>query len=351
VPALIEARKLWIKSESGNRRTRFIVAINGKIHAVRLETAERAKLVVTMTKTYRVLILGDRSVGKTSLVNAAKRFADGVPKGVLNRKPQEIIGKIVVNKMTVKNLDGDLIDLEIYDLNARLVRGISTRMTSLQRTLTRRVSHRKLTRNLQGSSFAKADYAKNAVVYDAFLLCYSVYDLESFVNIKQRWYFEISRLLTLEKPCIVLCGTQNDKILNVDPTNINSAVPTMHDSERRVSKIDGNRMATEIMASSYTECSALEVEVETNGEPSCVAVMQEIISAIDRSVERKQRYSSEELGAKLFTLDGRHGENSSFNCGRKWRRLFWSLGNAVKGIFRGNCGGNPITVKQAPMVE
>lgn len=84
---------------------------------------------------------------------------------------------------------------------------------------------------------------------DVALICFSVVDYASFESVKTKWIKEITR--HCPNSPIVLVGTQSDK-------RDNSALVKALKAEGKkvVSKSEGQRLAAQIRASSYIECSA-----------------------------------------------------------------------------------------------
>lgn len=86
---------------------------------------------------------------------------------------------------------------------------------------------------------------------DVFLLCFSVISPSSFDNIKSKWYLEVSHHCPEAKT--ILVGTKID--LREDKETLDNLkgekLPTLE---------DGQRLAKEIGAKCYLECSALTQE-------------------------------------------------------------------------------------------
>eukprot|EP01100_Stratorugosa_tubuloviscum_P011048 TRINITY_DN484_c0_g4_i5.p1 TRINITY_DN484_c0_g4~~TRINITY_DN484_c0_g4_i5.p1 ORF type:complete len:198 (+),score=89.01 TRINITY_DN484_c0_g4_i5:67-660(+) len=86
---------------------------------------------------------------------------------------------------------------------------------------------------------------------DIFMLCYSVVNLTSFINVKERW------LIELKHHCpnvpILLVGTKIDLR---DELNNSSSSSNNSENKQTTSIEQGSILATEIGALSYFECSA-----------------------------------------------------------------------------------------------
>ena len=85
---------------------------------------------------------------------------------------------------------------------------------------------------------------------DVFLVCFSVTSPASFENVREKWFPEVHHHCP-GVPCLIV-GTQTD--LRDDPT-----VKEKLSKQRMVvvSKSEGERMAKELGAVKYVECSAL----------------------------------------------------------------------------------------------
>ncbi|KAJ7064943.1 Cdc42-like protein [Mycena amicta] len=86
---------------------------------------------------------------------------------------------------------------------------------------------------------------------DAFLLCYCVTTPASFANIKQKWIPELNHF-SKDVP-VVLVATQMDK--RDDEKTINRLART---GQKAVTTVQGQRLAVEVGAVEFLECSALE---------------------------------------------------------------------------------------------
>uniref|UniRef100_A0AC35U6L4 UEV domain-containing protein n=1 Tax=Rhabditophanes sp. KR3021 TaxID=114890 RepID=A0AC35U6L4_9BILA len=110
---------------------------------------------------------------------------------------------------------------------------------------------------------------------DAFLLCFSLVNPASFENVRAKWYPEVSHHCP-DTP-IILVGTKLD--LREDRETIEKL------NERRLAPItqqQGNRMAQEIKAVKYLECSALT-------QVGLKSVFDEAIMAVLRPVKKRKK--------------------------------------------------------------
>lgn len=85
---------------------------------------------------------------------------------------------------------------------------------------------------------------------DVFLVCFSVVSPASFENVKEKWFPEV-RHHCPGVPCIIV-GTQVD--LREDPTTLDKLAKTR---QRAITTEMGERLAKELGAVKYLECSAL----------------------------------------------------------------------------------------------
>lgn len=85
---------------------------------------------------------------------------------------------------------------------------------------------------------------------DVALICFSLVDYDSFESVKTKWIKEIKRHCPATP--IVLVGTQSDKRDNPAALKALKA-----EGKKFIAKSEGQRLATQIRASSYIECSAL----------------------------------------------------------------------------------------------
>lgn len=92
---------------------------------------------------------------------------------------------------------------------------------------------------------------------DVFLICFSVISPFSFESIKKKWVPEI----THHCPCtpFLLVGTKVD--LREDATTVEKLVV---DHQRPIGQEEGEKLAMELKAVKYVECSALTEEGVTN---------------------------------------------------------------------------------------
>eukprot|EP01120_Amphizonella_sp_Union-15-10_P007803 TRINITY_DN267_c1_g1_i1.p1 TRINITY_DN267_c1_g1~~TRINITY_DN267_c1_g1_i1.p1 ORF type:complete len:226 (-),score=52.30 TRINITY_DN267_c1_g1_i1:135-812(-) len=82
---------------------------------------------------------------------------------------------------------------------------------------------------------------------DVFLVCFSIHNVESWKNVKTKWFPEVTR--GAPGVPIILVGTKSD-LRDKPEAQKNS-------KEKPVPKDDGEQLAREIHAAKYMECSAL----------------------------------------------------------------------------------------------
>jgi len=154
----------------------------------------------------KCVVVGDGAVGKTSLLISYTE----------NRFPVDYVPTVFDNFTTGVEVDGKLINFALWD-------------TAGQEEYSR----------LRALSYPETD---------VFLLCFSVVSPASFDNIKTKWYPEINHHCPGAK-CI-LVGTKID--LREDKATVESMK-----NEKLPSFDMGKRLALEIGAECYLECSAL----------------------------------------------------------------------------------------------
>jgi len=154
----------------------------------------------------KCVVVGDGAVGKTSLLISYTE----------NRFPVDYVPTVFDNFTTGVEVDGKLINFALWD-------------TAGQEEYSR----------LRALSYPETD---------VFLLCFSVVSPASFDNIKTKWYPEINHHCPGAK-CI-LVGTKID--LREDKATVESMK-----NEKLPSFDMGKRLAQEIGAECYLECSAL----------------------------------------------------------------------------------------------
>ncbi|KAG4101502.1 rho family small GTP binding protein cdc42 [Neocallimastix lanati (nom. inval.)] len=84
---------------------------------------------------------------------------------------------------------------------------------------------------------------------DVFLICFSVVSPTSFVNVKEKWFPEI-RHHCPGVPCL-LVGTQIDRL-----TEESTLSQLAKNNEKPISEEQGQRLAKEMKAVKYVQCSA-----------------------------------------------------------------------------------------------
>ncbi len=103
---------------------------------------------------------------------------------------------------------------------------------------------------------------------DIFLICFSVVVPSSFDNVKEKWYPEISHHAP-HVPCIIV-GTQID--LRDDPTAL-ANLARQH--QKPITYQQGERLAKELKAVKYDECSALtQVGLKSLFDDAIVAALE-----------------------------------------------------------------------------
>ncbi|GMM28547.1 Rho family GTPase [Martiniozyma asiatica (nom. inval.)] len=103
---------------------------------------------------------------------------------------------------------------------------------------------------------------------DIFLICFSVVVPSSFDNVKEKWFPEISHHAP-QTPCIIV-GTQID--LRNDPTAL-ANLSRQH--QRPISAQQGERLARDLKAVKYAECSALtQVGLKSLFDDAIVAALE-----------------------------------------------------------------------------
>jgi len=157
----------------------------------------------------KCVVVGDGAVGKTSLLISYTE----------NRFPVDYVPTVFDNFTTGVEVDGKLINFALWD-------------TAGQEEYAR----------LRALSYPETD---------VFLLCFSVVSPASFDNIKTKWYPEISHHCPGAK-CI-LVGTKID--LREDKATMENLK-----GERAPTYEMGKKMAEDIGAEAYFECSALTQE-------------------------------------------------------------------------------------------
>jgi Ras-related C3 botulinum toxin substrate 1 len=157
----------------------------------------------------KCVVVGDGAVGKTSLLISYTE----------NRFPVDYVPTVFDNFTTGVEVDGKLINFALWD-------------TAGQEEYSR----------LRALSYPETD---------VFLLCFSVISPSSFDNIKTKWHPEVSHHCPEAKTLLV--GTKID--LRDDKETIDSLK-----GEKLPTTEMGNKLAEQIGARMYLECSALTQE-------------------------------------------------------------------------------------------
>ncbi|KAG7700163.1 hypothetical protein KL930_000850 [Ogataea haglerorum] len=88
---------------------------------------------------------------------------------------------------------------------------------------------------------------------DVFLICFSVVVPSSFDNVREKWFPEVSHHAP-QVPCLIV-GTQID--LRKDPTTLSNL---MRQGQKPITPQQGEKLAKDLKAVKYVECSALSQE-------------------------------------------------------------------------------------------
>ncbi|ESX01016.1 hypothetical protein KL921_000276 [Ogataea angusta] len=88
---------------------------------------------------------------------------------------------------------------------------------------------------------------------DVFLICFSVVVPSSFDNVREKWFPEVSHHAP-QVPCLIV-GTQID--LRKDPTALSNL---MRQGQKPITPQQGEKLAKDLKAVKYVECSALSQE-------------------------------------------------------------------------------------------
>ncbi|CAF0734792.1 unnamed protein product [Rotaria sordida] len=159
------------------------------------------------TQTIKCVIVGDGTVGKTCMliVYATNKF------------PTQYVPTVFDNYAVTITIDGKPYTLGLFDTAGQedfdRLRPLSYQMT------------------------------------DVFLVCFSVTSSASFANIREKWAPEISH--HCPKVPFLLVGTQID--LRDDPSTLERL---QRSHEKPITRKQGEKLANDIKASQYVECSA-----------------------------------------------------------------------------------------------
>lgn len=160
----------------------------------------------------KCVVVGDGAVGKTCLLISY----------TTNCFPQDYIPTVFDNYSTNVMIDNQPVNLNLWD-------------TAGQEEYDR----------LRPLSYPQSD---------VFLVCYSIVSLSSFTNVKSRWLPEITKYAK-DVP-IVLVATKID--LRNDPAQIRQM--QSKGAKGPITKPEGQKLAQEINAAAFIECSALTQE-------------------------------------------------------------------------------------------
>ncbi|KAJ3615991.1 hypothetical protein Zmor_012138 [Zophobas morio] len=158
--------------------------------------------------TIKCVVVGDGAVGKTSLLISY----------TTNKFPHDYVPTVFDNYAVTVMIDGEPYTLGLFD------------------------------------TAGQEDYDKlRPLSYpqtDVFLICFSVVIPSSFANIKEKWVPEISHYFS-KVPPFLLVGTQVD--LRENPSFVENMAKNR---ERPIETSEGERLAKELKAVKYVECSA-----------------------------------------------------------------------------------------------
>mmetsp|Transcript_12155 Transcript_12155/g.19626 ORF Transcript_12155/g.19626 Transcript_12155/m.19626 type:complete len:208 (-) Transcript_12155:397-1020(-) len=163
---------------------------------------------MSQSQSVKLVVVGDGAVGKTCLLIAYTS----------NSFPQEYVPTVFDNYSANVMVDSKTISLGLWD-------------TAGQEGYAR----------IRTLSYPKTDI---------FLLCFSVVNHPSFVNVKDRWYVEIKHHCP-NVPMIIV-GTKTD--LRTDEATLESL---RKEGKSPISEEEANSMVKELGALKFLECSAL----------------------------------------------------------------------------------------------
>ena len=282
---------------------------------------------------YKTLILGDPNTGKSTLIQKACQY--------LKTENSKILGDLTISNIFLPDKKAEI---EIYDLKtSSSVPGPNqsngtNEPGGLKRILTKSMKnyrpkielkssiHRRSKKNVKfknkndqqneniakRSSFGKADIANFALEYDAYILVYSINDMNSFNNLRTRWYFEVMRLLVLARPFIIVVG------VGMGPQE-----------SRTVSEQEGKDMAKSINANYF--------EVSLSGETSghdCVNIFEKMVIEVDRKNVANMHFSNT-ISQNLREVDAMFVANTRQTrptLTQKLRRIIWTCNSSCRDV-------------------
>lgn len=156
----------------------------------------------------KVMVVGDCNVGKTSLIYRYTK----------QKMPSDNALRFDNYKKCL-NVDGEIFNLQIWDSNGHEV---LLRLLSYSHT-------------------------------DVFLICFSIVDPTSFINVNDEWLVEIHK--RMKNPVIILVGTKSD--LRNDEATLQALT---QNGQKAVTPEEAKAKAAEIKAVDYLECSAMTQE-------------------------------------------------------------------------------------------
>jgi len=226
-----------------------------------------------MGRDLKVTVIGDTSVGKTSLLISY----------TTNTFPGEHVPTVFDNYSANAIVDSEPINLGLWDTAG----------------------------SAEYDELRPLSYPGT----DAFIVCYSIIDPKSLTAVTSRWVPEI------EAHCpgvpIILVGTKNDLRAKPDVVEQLKAI-----GAKPVSQDEGNKVASHMKAYKYIECSALTQEN-----------LQEVFQETIRSVIRKdvKPTSSSSAGSSSSSSKGKEDTRKGKDDGRKKGGLFGSKDDGKKG--------------------
>jgi len=288
-------------------------------------------------KSYKIVVIGDSHVGKTSFIKKAKQHAKLIKErtkyldqstkssatskyssssnssidegieldGCLSDTP--IIEPSYTNNYVDKylfqipldtpaNLDSDRkwVNLEVVDIrlgNMPVKKKVFIRkksFTGYRSRVMRKISRRASIKRNKTFTIPMSKYATDA---DAFVLMYNLTDTDTMNSISQRWLFEINRMMTINRPIKTLVATHAD----LRSLKISDDENTLTKNKRLVSKKTGIRFAKEIKAKGYFECSS-----ETGW--NCLSVFQSLVKNMEQTDRKLAPTSCSAFNSMTKTL-------------------------------------------------